>query len=237
MVCELFLNKALTEKVLRSYQSIKKPNVVLHGESLLRVPVVLGSGTSCGKGPGLPAGARSRCVRALGRQGLPGRHSPGGAAQCPHTSEGKLVRRTLLGVSRESRPRPPAPAAPLLGSLWQKLPLRAPPRGASPPPRPRPTGTAAPASCSFPSSALTLPRKASASLGNLCRVPHCTAAASRRGPSRVTAASPAPRVRDARFRGGAALDHVPAAAGALAGVRELEWETSYIFISTTFCKG
>lgn len=133
MVCELFLNKALTEKVLRSYQSIKKPNVALHGESLLRVPVVLGSGTSCGKGPGLPAGARSRCVRALGRQGLPGRHSPGGAAQCPHTSEGKLVRRTLLGVSRESRPRPPAPAAPLLGSLWQKLPLRAPPRGASPP--------------------------------------------------------------------------------------------------------
>lgn len=106
-----------------------------------------------------------------------------------------------------------------------------------PPPRPRPTGTAAPASCSFPSSALTLPRKASASLGNLCRVPHCTAAASRRGPSRVTAASPAPRVRNARFRGGAALDHVPAAAGALAGVRELEWETSYIFVSTTFCKG
>lgn len=75
MVCELFLNKALTEKVLWSYQSIKKPNVALHGESLLRVPVVLGSGTSCGKGPGLPAGARSRCVRALGRQGLPGRHS------------------------------------------------------------------------------------------------------------------------------------------------------------------
>lgn len=75
MVCELFLNKALTEKVLRSYQSIKKPNVALHGESLLRVPVVLGSGTSCGKGPGLPAGARSRCVRALGRQGLPGRYS------------------------------------------------------------------------------------------------------------------------------------------------------------------
>lgn len=75
MVCELFLNKALTEKVLRSYQSIKKPNVALHGESLLRVPVVLGSRTSCGKGPGLPAGARSRCVRALGRQGLPGRYS------------------------------------------------------------------------------------------------------------------------------------------------------------------
>lgn len=75
MVCELFLNKALTEKVLRSYQSIKKPNVALHGESLLRVPVVLGSGTSCGKGPGLPAGARSRCVRALGRQGLLGRYS------------------------------------------------------------------------------------------------------------------------------------------------------------------
>lgn len=237
MVCELFLNKALTEKVLRSYQSIKKPNVALHGESLLRVPVVLGSRTSCGKGPGLPAGARSRCVRALGRQGLPGRYS----------REGPPSVRIRQRGSWSDGPCSASPGSHGHGPQLLLLPCWAPsgrsshcvlrPGAHPPPPRPRPTGTAAPASCSFPSSALTLPRKASASLGNLCRVPHCTAAASRRGPSRVTAASPAPRVRNARFRGGAALDHVPAAAEALAGVRELEWETSYIFVSTTFCKG
>lgn len=183
------------------------------------LPAERGRGSRLGRGAAVSVPLGARAFPAV----TPGRGRPVSAYVRGEAGQTDPARR-LQGVTATA----PSSCCSLAG-----LPLAEAPTARSAQGRVRP----APASCSFPSSALTLPRKASASLGSLCRVPHCTAAASRRGPSRVTAASPAPRVRDARFRGGAALDHVPAAAGALAGVRELEWETSYIFVSTTFCKG
>lgn len=193
------------------------------------LPAERGRGSRLGRGAAASVPLGARAFPAV----TPGRGRPVSAYVRGEAGQTDPARR-LQGVTATA----PSSCCSLAGLPLAEAPTARSAQGCvPPPPRPRPTGTAAPASCSFPSSALTLPRKASASLGNLCRVPHCTAAASRRGPSRVTAASPAPRVRNARFRGGAALDHVPAAAGALAGVRELEWETSYIFVSTTFCKG
>lgn len=185
------------------------------------LPVERGRGSRLGRGAAASVPLGARAFPAV----TPGRGRPVSAYVRGEAGQTDPARR-LQGVTATA----PSSCCSLAGLPLAEAPTARSAQGRVPPPH-------APASCSFPSSALTLPRKASASLGSLCRVPHCTAAASRRGPSRVTAASPAPRVRDARFRGGAALDHVPAAAGALAGVRELEWETSYIFVSTTFCKG
>lgn len=151
----------------------KNPDLALRGESLLRLPLVLGGGVPAGRRRGSPAGARSRCVRGPGHRGLPGRRCPGGAAQGPHTSEGTLVRQAPLGVSRESRPRPPTPAAPLPGSLGRSPHCALLP-GARPAcvwrwhRRPR-------AVCSFPSPT---------SLSELCPVTHGAAGALRRGPPR-----------------------------------------------------